>query len=76
MSIVKAIVITVLAWIVGMFTEMYFGLYYGQNVVFPLIAMGVCVLYALSENEKKLFEIRKLLKGEDPDDEENQEAEQ
>ncbi len=76
MSIAKAIIITVLAWIVGTFTEICFGLYYGQNVVFPLIAMGVCVLYALSENEKKLFEIRKLLKGEDPDGEEDQVAEQ
>ena len=73
MTVVKAIVITVLAWIVGMFTEIYFGLPYGQNVVFPVIAMGACVLYAFSEHEKKLSEIRKLLSGqEDPDAEDEQ----
>ena len=65
MFLLKAIGITVLAWIVGMATEIYFGLPYGQHVVFPVIAMGACVLYALSENEKKLYDIRKLLKGQE-----------
>ena len=74
MSVLKAIVITVLAWFVGLITEIYMGLPYGQNVIFPMIAMGACVIYGLSENEKKLVEIRKLLKGqEDPDIDEEQE---
>ena len=73
MYILKVICAAVLAWLVGLFTEIYFGLPYGQHVVFPVIAMGAFILYGLSENEKKLYEIRKLLKGrEDPDAEEEQ----
>ncbi len=64
MSFWSAVIFTVLAWIVGILLDAnVMGGFLSLKTLLPLLVMGACVLWGLSENEKKLYEIRKLLHG-------------
>jgi hypothetical protein len=60
-SIGKAVVFTVLAWIVGLFLDANVMELLCLRAALPVIVMGACILYGISENEKKLSEIKRRL---------------
>ena len=58
MIYIQAIICTLAAWFIGLFADVNidFGDPHGflaRRVLFPILAMGICILKVIKNNEKK-----------------------
>ena len=58
MTYIQAIICTLAAWFVGLFADANIDFgdpqgFLALRVLFPILAMGICILKAIKNNEKK-----------------------